>query len=253
MKVKFVPQNIEVEIKPNESVLKVAQDHGIHIQSVCKGIPSCAECRVHIKEGETNVVPPLQPELELIGTAYYIDQRRLSCQLRCFGDVVIDLTEQIEKEHKSTKNPQGRFVKEREASHARMGNILEEEGALVLPEEIKTEAESDSDSESFEEPEQRPPQEDSTQARADSSSSRSQHQRQGGGGRHSGGGGKGRSHSQRHGNGPSKQAGSKHGGAANSQQQQGAAAQGGSNKNNNKRRNNNRRRNKPKPPQNSGN
>lgn len=251
MKVKFVPQNIEVEIKPNESVLKVAQDHGIHIQSVCKGIPSCAECRVHIKEGETNVVPPLQPELELIGTAYYIDQRRLSCQLRCFGDVVVDLTEQIEKEHKSTKNPQGRFVKEREASHARMGNILEEEGALVLPEEIKAEAEADP--ESFEEPEQRPLQEDSTQARAGSSSSRSQHQRQGGGGRHSGGGGKGRSHSQRHGNGPSKQAGSKHGGAANSQQQQGAAAQGGSNKNNNKRRNNNRRHNKPKPPQNSGN
>ncbi len=138
MKVKFVPQNIEVEIKPNESVLKVAQDHGIHIQSVCKGIPSCAECRVHIKEGETNVVPPLQPELELIGTAYYIDQRRLSCQLRCFGDVVVDLTEQIEKANKSTKNPQGRYVKEKEDSHARMGNILEEEGEVNLPEDARS-------------------------------------------------------------------------------------------------------------------
>lgn len=138
MKVKFLPQNIEVEIKPNESVLSVAQDHGIHIQSVCKGIPSCAECRVHIVEGETNVVPPLQPELELIGTAYYIDRRRLSCQLRCFGDVVVDLSEQIEKQSKSTKNPQGRFVKERDDSHARMGNILEEERAAQLEEALQS-------------------------------------------------------------------------------------------------------------------
>lgn len=136
MKVKFLPQNIEVEIKPNESVLTVAQDNDIYIQSVCKGIPSCAECRVYIKEGETNVVPPLQPELELIGTAYYIDQRRLSCQLRCFGDVVVDLTEQIEKQNKSTKNPQGRYVKEREDSHARMGNILEELADNKLPDEL---------------------------------------------------------------------------------------------------------------------
>lgn len=136
MKVKFVPQNIEVEIKPNESVLTVAQNNGIHIQSVCKGIPSCAECRVYLKDGETNVVPPLQPELELIGTAYFIDHRRLSCQLRCFGDVVVDLTEQIEKQSKSTKNPQGRYVKEKEDSKARMGNILEEEGKAEVPKEL---------------------------------------------------------------------------------------------------------------------
>ncbi len=126
MKVKFVPQNIELEINPGQSILDLAQQNDIHIQSVCKGIPSCAECRIYIKEGEYNVMPPQPKELELIGTAYFVDQRRLSCQLRCFGDVTIDLTEQNEKQHKSTKNPQGRYVKEREDSHARMGNVLEE-------------------------------------------------------------------------------------------------------------------------------
>lgn len=126
MKIKFIPQNIEFEINPGQSVLDLAQQNGIHIQSVCKGIPSCAECRVYVKEGDHNVMPPQPKELDLIGTAYFVDQRRLSCQLRCFGDVVIDLTEQIEKQNKSTKNPQGRYVKEREDSHARMGNLLEE-------------------------------------------------------------------------------------------------------------------------------
>lgn len=126
MKVKFVPQNIELEIRPGQSVLDLAQQNDIHIQSVCKGIPSCAECRVYVKEGEHNVMPPQSKELELIGTAYFVDQRRLSCQLRCFGDVTVDLSEQIAKQQKSSKNPQGRYVKEREDSHARMGNLLEE-------------------------------------------------------------------------------------------------------------------------------
>ena len=99
VKVKFLPQNVEFEIKPNESVLHVAQDHGIYIKSVCKGVPSCAECRVRILEGDHNVLPPGSEELSLIGTGHFIDRRRLSCQLKCFGDITIDMNEQIAKEN----------------------------------------------------------------------------------------------------------------------------------------------------------
>ena len=100
MKVKFLPQNIECEIKPGQTVLHVAQDNGIYVKSVCRGVPSCAECRVKVLEGDHNVTPPASSELGLIGTGHFIDHRRLSCQLRCFGDITIDLTEQIEKEAK---------------------------------------------------------------------------------------------------------------------------------------------------------
>ena len=128
MKVKFLPQEKEVEIKPGQSVLNVAQDNDIHIQSVCKGIPSCAECRVQVVDGEENVLPPMENELDLIGTAYFVDRRRLSCQMRCFGNVTVDLAEQLEKEQESSKQPQGRAVKkEGEESFARMGNILDED------------------------------------------------------------------------------------------------------------------------------
>lgn len=130
MKVKFLPQNIECEIELNETILHLAQRNDIHIQSVCKGLPSCAECRIQIKEGENNVPPPSSKELSLIGTAYYVDQSRLSCQLRCFGDVTIDLTEQIEKEKRSqtvTVGPAGRKPKSvDQKSHAVKGNIIEE-------------------------------------------------------------------------------------------------------------------------------
>jgi 2Fe-2S ferredoxin len=127
MKVKFLPQNVEHEIEFNETVLHLAQRCDIHIQSVCKGLPSCAECRIQIKGGEHNVPPPGTKELSLIGTAYYIDQSRLACQLRCFGDLTVDLSEQIEKEGRASKRPQGRASRaDGEESHAIKGNIIED-------------------------------------------------------------------------------------------------------------------------------
>ena len=126
MKVKFLPQNIECEIKPNQSVLDVANENNIYIKSVCRGVPACAECRVNIKDGEYNVFPPSTKELSLIWTAYYVDQRRLSCQLKCFGDLTIDLTEQIEKQNSTTKKPRG-GSKDADQSAARSGNIIFEE------------------------------------------------------------------------------------------------------------------------------
>ena len=112
MKIKFLPQDKEFEILPNQTVLQLAKENGVQIKSVCGGIPSCAECRVQIKSGEYNLLPPSPEEIALIGTAYFVDRSRLSCQMRCFGDIVVDLTEQNAKLAKgsSTKKPRGRAV-----------------------------------------------------------------------------------------------------------------------------------------------
>lgn len=98
MKVKFVPQNVEFEIKPGQSVMHLAEDNGIYVKSVCRGVPSCAECRVKIVDGDNNVFPPAGEELSLIGSGWFIDRRRLSCQLQCLGDVTVDMTEQMAKQ-----------------------------------------------------------------------------------------------------------------------------------------------------------
>lgn len=94
MKLKFIPQNVEVEVDSNKTVLDVGRELGFFIQSSCNGMCSCGDCRVFVKEGETNVLLPSTKELKLIGQGHYIDQRRLACQLYCFGDVVVDLSEQ---------------------------------------------------------------------------------------------------------------------------------------------------------------
>ena len=129
MKVKFLPLNVEHEIQPNQSVMRLAHEKGIKIKSVCNGLPSCAECRVRLVEGEHNVLPPSAKELSLIGTGHFIDQRRLSCQIMCFGDITIDLSEQLDKEvNEQQRRPQGTLRKEEsEVSRAVTGNLIDEE------------------------------------------------------------------------------------------------------------------------------
>lgn len=131
MKIKFVPQNVEIEATSDKSILTLAQENNIHIKSVCKGVPSCAECRINILEGETNVLPPSTAELGLIGSSYFVDNRRLACQLYCFGDMVIDMKEQLEKADRAvgTKRPHGVAKGEYDPKESRavMGNIIHED------------------------------------------------------------------------------------------------------------------------------
>lgn len=140
MKIKFLPQDIEVEATSGQSILNVAQENGVSIRSVCKGVPSCAECRVKIVEGINNVLPPMDAELDLIGTAHFVDNSRLACQMRCFGDLVINLEEHVGKSMGNAKQPRGGMKKEHSVeSKARMGNVLEEAGAPAVEIEMTEE------------------------------------------------------------------------------------------------------------------
>lgn len=97
MKIKFIPQNVEADVDPSKTLMQIATDSGLKIKSLCGGVATCGECRVRIVEGENSVPEPSHLELNMIGTSYYIDGRRLSCQVRCFGSVTVDLTEQVNK------------------------------------------------------------------------------------------------------------------------------------------------------------
>lgn len=134
MKVKFIPQNIELDIQANQSVKDLADKNGIYIKSICNGLPSCAECRVKVVDGEHNVLPPANKELNLIGTGYFIDSRRLSCQLICFGDITVDLSEQVEKQKEvGSLRPQGSRKSSEEKSFAVTGNLIEQEATELAP------------------------------------------------------------------------------------------------------------------------
>lgn len=137
MKIKFLPTQVEVEGDPNKSLLQICTENKIEIKSICKGVPSCAECRIKIVSGEYNVLPPSKAELSLIGSSYFIDQRRLSCQVHCFGDVVVDISEQIERGETQNKKVRGfRLQNQKGAqaeSHAKQGTLVLEENLAPPP------------------------------------------------------------------------------------------------------------------------
>lgn len=118
-----MPQNIVIEGNPNKSLLQMAQENQIKIKSICNGKPSCAECRVKILEGSGNVPPPGKEELNLIGTSYFIDNRRLSCQVRCFGSITVDLTEQLTKVD-TQKKIKGVKAKDQKDMHAKQDTMI---------------------------------------------------------------------------------------------------------------------------------
>lgn len=130
MKIKFLPNNQEIEGDPNKSLLQLCTENHIEIRSICKGVPSCAECRIRIVSGEHNILPPSKAELAVVGSNYFIDQRRLACQVRCFGNVTVDITEQIERSETQTKKVRGfRAQNQRGAveTHAKQGTMILEE------------------------------------------------------------------------------------------------------------------------------
>jgi len=139
MKIKFIPQNVEVDLDPNKSVMRIAHENNLPVKSVCNGLPSCAECRILIDEGEHNVLPPTSEELALIGTGHFVDRRRLACQLKCFGPMVINLEEQVEKEKLGgNKRPQGNLRKDStEQSLAVTGNLIDADVELLKAEDLK--------------------------------------------------------------------------------------------------------------------
>ena len=44
MKVKFLPQGIELDVEEGQSILDLARRNNVFIKTVCNGMPQCAEC-----------------------------------------------------------------------------------------------------------------------------------------------------------------------------------------------------------------
>jgi hypothetical protein len=75
--------------------------------------------------------------MSLIGTNYFIDQRRLACQVRCFGNITVDLTEQIERSEIQSKKVRGFRAPGQRGSnvetHAKQGTLVLEEASTPKP------------------------------------------------------------------------------------------------------------------------
>ena len=136
-KIIFLPNKIEFEIDSNESVLQLAQKKGIPIRFSCNGVPSCAECRIRVVDGEENINPPSKQEIDLIGNVSFVDSRRLACQLFCFGDVKVDLSDHLKDKDwdpANTEEPSGKDL-EKASNAPSPANVSSGSGTFALDED----------------------------------------------------------------------------------------------------------------------
>jgi len=126
MKIKVMPSGQEIENDPNKTLLQICHDNNIHINSICKGVPKCAECRIKIVSGEQNTLPPTAGEKAILGNNYYLDGRRLACQVRAFGEMTIDVSEQMERDLNAHKKVRGFRAQghQQQQSHAVLDTLI---------------------------------------------------------------------------------------------------------------------------------
>jgi uncharacterized 2Fe-2S/4Fe-4S cluster protein (DUF4445 family) len=82
--VKFLPHNINVNVEPNESLIRAAMEAGVHINASCGGTGVCGKCRVLLEEGTLagGISEHLSDEDQKKGY-------RLACQSEIISDITI--------------------------------------------------------------------------------------------------------------------------------------------------------------------
>ncbi len=98
-KVKFVREDVEIEVEKGANLRKAAMENGVQIYEGifqtfnCHGLSQCAECRVLIKKGMENTNKPNMIETMRGMAGFYRigveEEVRLSCQTKVEGDIEV--------------------------------------------------------------------------------------------------------------------------------------------------------------------
>lgn len=89
-KVKFVEDNIEVEVESGTELRDVCQQNDMTLPFGCEnGV--CGTCLVSIKEGSEHLTEKTDQEKETLEVLLAYEDQRLACQCKVTGDVTFDL------------------------------------------------------------------------------------------------------------------------------------------------------------------
>jgi len=89
----FQPSGRRGRVSPDQSLLEVARDLGVELESACGGNGKCGKCRVRIESAVDDravgeiVSPPTDAEEQLLGPTALADGLRLACQTHARGDL----------------------------------------------------------------------------------------------------------------------------------------------------------------------
>lgn len=84
--IRFLPDEIEVQIEPTETVLRAAEKAGIAVKSACGGGGSCGRCAVIVKGGKVTVGQTAKLTKEQIAQGWV-----LACQVNPLTDLTVEI------------------------------------------------------------------------------------------------------------------------------------------------------------------
>ena len=89
------PEGLVVEVAPGTSILEVAHDNHIEIESACGGVCACTTCHCIIREGFDSLNEADELEEDYLDRAWGLEPHsRLTCQAKVGTE---DLTVEIPK------------------------------------------------------------------------------------------------------------------------------------------------------------
>ncbi|MFX3675711.1 MAG: 2Fe-2S iron-sulfur cluster-binding protein [bacterium] len=110
----ILPEGKTISLSSETPVMEALRDEEIYIKSSCGGVASCSDCVVKVIEGAEHCNPPPFEETRLLGNVFHITKERLSCQLKCTGDLTIDISRHDKAaDEDKLKNKTSSFVTKR--------------------------------------------------------------------------------------------------------------------------------------------
>ncbi|MBN1189929.1 MAG: DUF4445 domain-containing protein [Dehalococcoidales bacterium] len=95
-RVRFIPDNIEVNVSRGTNLLAAAEKAGLLVNASCGGMGVCQKCKVIIQKGEVNV-----QRSERLSSREYDQGVRLACQSEVISDLIVAIPSESRIERNS--------------------------------------------------------------------------------------------------------------------------------------------------------
>lgn len=114
-KVTFLPNRllrapVTLDAREGDSLLEVAEAHGVPVGSACGGVCACSTCHVQVQQGADYLTGMEDAESDRLDLAFdVVPESRLGCQARLLGggDVVVKISEESLETYE-TEHPESR-------------------------------------------------------------------------------------------------------------------------------------------------
>jgi class 3 adenylate cyclase/CDGSH-type Zn-finger protein len=88
-KLGLIPDNLRIDVTPDQTVLAAIQSAGVPIASACGGNGRCSTCRVWVVNGNDSCSPRTEIEERMAQRLRFQSNIRLACQLHLHGDATL--------------------------------------------------------------------------------------------------------------------------------------------------------------------